>query len=227
MKIIRNIILIIAVTAVLAFTASAQDMGQVFMDNAAASQQAYMSSHINGLVLKNVIKGRKSTGESHLTYNPSVKIRDRVIDRMAVRMKLSSDNIATLKQNDFNKLFTGITAPYHLQYDDAADIVTAYQVLNWIIANNAANPNIGAVDAVKSATISALQQNREIAHDAGNRAMLGEEMKIMTVILYTGWQQAQKKGKSADYSATVAQQYQLQYKQNLRSLKLDDKGLHL
>ncbi|MFD1255643.1 hypothetical protein ACFQ3S_02440 [Mucilaginibacter terrae] len=227
MKFFNHKLLLTAIIMVYTFTAGAQDMGQVFMDNAAATQQAYMTSHINGLILKNVIKGGKSTAESHLTYNPSLKIRNQVIDRMAAKMKSNSSNIVALKQYDFNKIFTGITAPYHLQYNDAADIVTAYQVLNWMIANNAADPKPTAVNAVKSSTILALQQNREIAQDAGNRAMLGEEMKILFVMLHAGWQEAKKTGKVANYSTTLAQQYQQQFKQDLRSLRLDDKGLHL
>jgi hypothetical protein len=62
-------------------------------------------------------------------------------------------------QYHFNKQFAKIIALYDLQYDDAADIISAYQVLNWVNANNAANPKPTAVNAVRSATISALQQN--------------------------------------------------------------------
>ncbi|AMR34011.1 hypothetical protein A0256_22450 [Mucilaginibacter sp. PAMC 26640] len=43
-----------------------KDMGRAHMENAAASQQAYMKSHINRLTLKNVLKGNSSKGESNL-----------------------------------------------------------------------------------------------------------------------------------------------------------------
>ncbi|MBB3967510.1 hypothetical protein [Mucilaginibacter phyllosphaerae] len=39
-----------------------------------------------------------------------------------------------------NKAFNSIASPYGLSYDDAADIVAAYEVVNWMIANQAANP---------------------------------------------------------------------------------------
>jgi len=218
-----------AVTAILitaAITVKAQDMGQVYMENAAASQQAYMTSHINGLTLRNVLKGNSSKGESNLTYNPSTRIRDRVIDRMAAGMKLSQANVVRLKQKDFNKIFTEITAPYRLQVDDAADILTAYQVLNWMIANNAPDPTPSSVDAVRRSSIAALKLDRDIAHNAGNRAMLGEELKIIFVLNHSGWQAAKKSGAVSAYSDNITNQYQRRYNQDLRKLKLDSKGLH-
>lgn len=62
---LRYIIAIILITSIV--TLKGQDVGQVFMDNAAANQQAYMSSHIYALTLKNVLKGSNSAVESDLT----------------------------------------------------------------------------------------------------------------------------------------------------------------
>lgn len=207
----------------------AQDMGQIMIENAQATQNAYLSSHIDGLVLSNMTgKGKKAgtVTESYLTYNPSPKIRDRVINNMAAKMKLNAQNVQALKQIDFNKTFTDITAPYHLQYDDAADVVTAYQVLNWMIANKAGNPKPAAVSAVKQSVIASLQQNRNIRHDAGNRAMLGEEMKIMFTLLHAGLQEATKNGTLQQYSNNINKQFQQLYHQDLRQVKLDEKGMH-
>jgi hypothetical protein len=227
MNVLKNIAIALSIFTAFASVVHAQDMGQVWMDNAAASQNAYMTSHINNLVLKNMTgKNAGKVTDSRLTYNPSIKIRDRVIDNMAARMKLNSSQLAALKQMDLNKIFANITAPYRSRYDDAADIVTAYQVLNWMIANKAPDPKPVAVTAVRNAVIPVLQQNREIAHEAGNRAMMSEEMKLLFVMQHAGWQEARKTGKLQSYSDAIARQYQQLYHQDLRSLKLDAKGLH-
>lgn len=206
----------------------AQDIGQTIMNNAAASQYNYMTSHIANLSLKNISgKGKGSAKVGHgLTYNPSPKIKERVLNNIAANLKLDAANIANLKQTNFDGIFTGITAPYHLQANDASDIVAAYQVLNWIIANNSANPQLTTVASVREDTDDALRQNKEIYTDAGKRAMLGEELKIMFVLLHAGWQDAIKKGTTASFSEKIAGQYSSAFGQDLRSLKLDAKGLH-
>jgi hypothetical protein len=45
-------------------------------------------------------------------------------------------------------------------------------------------------------------------------------------MLHSGWLDATKSGKAANYSARIAQQYQQQYKQDIRALNFYDKLLH-
>lgn len=204
----------------------AQDVGQTIIDNAASTQYNYMTSHIANLSLKNASGNAGAKSGRDLSYNPSPRIKSRVINNMAVKLKLDAANTAKLKQTDVDGIFTGITKPYNLKYDDAADIVTAYQALNWMIANNAPNPQPAAITALRNATNNALGQNREIYANAGNRAMLGEELKTMFVLHHAGWHDAIKKGTTKAYSDKIVGQYASTFGQNLRELKLDSKGLH-
>ena len=218
------------IIATVSLTAGLAARGQdVYVDNSAATQNAYINSHINGLVLKNVAGkdiGNGYIAETYLTYNPSVKIRDRAVDRMISKSKINASTAAAMRKTNINELFDKINAVYNLKHDDAADILTAYQVLNWQIANNVSSSKPAPVNAYRNLIISVLQKNREIARDAGNRAMLGEETKITFLMLYSEWQNAKKAGKAKAFSDQLNQEYQKQNKLNLRALKLDEKGLH-
>lgn len=200
---------LISAAILLSINAQAQDVGQTIMDNAAATQYNYMTSHIAGLSLKNVAGKGKSTGKvGHgLTYNPSPKIKSKVIDNLALQMKLDAATTAKLKQTNIDAAFTSITAPYNLKYNDASDIVAAYQVLNWMIANRSPNPQPASVAAVRETSDNALRQNKQIYSDAGKRAMIGEELKALFVIQHAGWQNAIKKGTEKNFSDIIATQY--------------------
>lgn len=204
--------------------AQAQDVQQTILDNHQLIQQSTLTAEINGLVLKTKVKSGDGGAEKDFSYNPAPRIRNEVLDRLVQRLKLP--NLEQLRQLDYNQRFTQLATPYGLRPDDAADLVTAYQVWNWVMANQAPMPKPGSVAAVRRSVAKVLSQNREIYHNAGKRALLGEEMKLLVVLTHLGWQGAQQQGKTQAYSDGIQTQYQQRYGQNLRQLKLDVGGLH-
>lgn len=202
---------------------------QTMIDNSFATQQAYLTGHINGLVMKNITgKNYKATKRTdRLTYNPHHKIKAEVMDAMLKRAKLT-EGTETFRNTDFDKIFTTVTAKYNFSYKDAGDIVTAYQVLNWMIANKVnTEPAVAAVAATRIKVGASMMQNEKINHDAYERAKLGEEMKMLFAVVHAGWQNALKSGGLNKYSDSIAKQYQQQYGVDLRKLKLDEQGMHL
>jgi hypothetical protein len=210
--------------------ANAQDLYQTFIENNATMQQAYLSSYVSGLVIQNMVvnggKGSSSNARDfHLTYNPSIKVKGEALNAFIARGHL--EKIADeLRRMDFDKAFTSITAPYHLQYNDAADILTAYQVLSWLIANQAPEPKPDAVAATRYAVASALAKSSVISDDPYSRAKMGESVKILFLVLQSGWHTANKKGTVKAYSDQITNQYKQQYHQDLRKIKLDKSGWH-
>lgn len=204
--------------------AQAQDVQQSILDNQQLIQQSTLTTQINGLVLKDMSKKGSDVAEKDFSYNPAPRIRNEVLTRLARRMQLT--NVESLRQIDFNQRFTQSVAPYGLRPDDAADLVTAYQVWNWMMANQAPMPKPSSVAAIRRSVANVLSQNRDIYHNAGKRALLGEEMKLLVVLTDMGWQGARQQGKEQAYSDGLVKQYQQQYGQNLRQLKLDERGLH-
>lgn len=224
----KKLFLILLVGAIFNCGAFAQDVMQTMVDNSFATQQTYLTSHINGLVMKDITgKNAATAREDRLTYNPHPRIKAEVIDAMLKRMKLTQGT-ATFKKTDFDKIFTSLTSKYSFSYDDAGDIVTAYQVLNWMIANKVkVEPAATAVNVTRTKIGAGLMQNKNINHNVYERAKLGEEMKILFVVLHAGWQNALKNGSLDAYSDGIAKQYQQQYGIDLRKLKLDNQGMHL
>lgn len=212
-----------------AFKSYAQDMLQSFTEANTGFTNAYMYGHINKLVAKSMYDkkgGSSKAAYSDLTYRPNTRIKQQVVDGMIKKMKNPAP-AQTFMQYDFDKAFTSITKPYGLQYNDAGDIMTAYQVINWMIANQQTqNPSATAVEAARKSTIAGLSSVKEFKHDVVVRAKMGEELKILIVILESGWMEARKKGTTKAFANQVNTSYMQKYGVNLQQTKLDDKGLH-
>lgn len=208
---------------------NAQDVMQSIMDANANTQYNYMSSQINKDVMANMYKNKGAADKSAdvFTYYKMPSFTGGVVKQVGARLNLSTQVINQMQRLDYDNLFNKLTKGYNLKYNDVADILTAYQIQSWSIANSVtAQPSQQSVSAFRSQVRRSLALNKAITTDGKTRAQLGEELKILLVFSTAGWQGAQQQGKAKAYSDGIAQNYQQQYKQDLRSLKLDDKGMH-
>ena len=129
-----------------------------------------------------------------------------------------------LARHDYRQIYRGLIAGTGLRENDAADAVTAYTALGWLIVNNQlGNPDPRAIRAFRAQVATRALGNAAYAPD--NRARLGEEMKLLFVTLHSGWQAAQREGNVRQYSDGVAAMFAKQTGNDLRALRLTGRGL--
>lgn len=108
-----------------------------------------------------------------------------------------------LQRNNFSRVYSGIVRPFGLSSDDAADALTGYTVLGWLIATGAPDPSPSAVSAARNQIAARLGQTPNF-RSAASRQALGEELKISFVTLHAGWQAARREGNLRQYGDGVA-----------------------
>lgn len=146
------------------------------------------------------------------------------LDRLAKQSPQAAEQIGiAMRAHDFGKMYSGIVAPFGLHRGDAADALTSYLILGWIIANGSADPTRDAVAAVRSEIAARAATSPAFATEAA-RARFGEEMAIMFVILHSGWQSARKNGTLPQFSEQVAAMFRTKFGTDLHALALTERG---
>ncbi|GAA4323330.1 hypothetical protein GCM10023149_24210 [Mucilaginibacter gynuensis] len=220
--------ILLLLSALMLQQAHAQDMLSTYIENNTSFTNAYMYGHINKLVAKNYYLKEKDDvpGNYHLTYRPNTKVKQQVVESLTTRMKIPEARQAFM-QYDFDATFNTITKGYDLKNNDAGDIMTAYQVLSWIAANQYVGlPDKAAVAVVRKKTAAALAALPAVNHDVVARAKMSEEMKILIVILQSRRIESQKKHQEQNFATQVNAEYLNRYGQDLQKLKLDSRGIH-
>ncbi len=129
-----------------------------------------------------------------------------------------------MRQHDFGQIYAGLLAGTGLHRGDAADALTSYTMLGWMIANGQmATPPANQIAAARAEVARTVSTNPALATEAA-RAKLGEEVAILFVLLHAGWQSAQKEGKLSTYANGVATMFSRQFGQDLRAMDLTDRG---
>lgn len=123
--------------------------------------------------------------------------------------------------HDYDGIYAGVVRPFGLGANDAADSLTAYMILGWMIANGAGDPPRESVLAARSQVASMLLTDDRLS-SPDVRAQLGEEFKILFVALHAGWQSARREGVLPAYADGVARMFRAQGGVDLRDLALRD-----
>lgn len=205
---------------------------------------AYSSSNdqINNIVMQDVLDGQHaadsgshasgSKAPAHLTgYSASISSARSVGPEFTRRLRAKNPTAAAqveaqMRQHDFGKVYAGIVAPFGLHRGDAADAITAYTLLGWMIANGRTDPTRPQVAAARRAVAATVSTNPALATE-GARARLGEEVAILFVLLHAGWQSAAREGKAAQFSDGVAAMFKQQFGRDLRQMALTDHGFEV
>ena len=166
-------------------------------------------------------------GRNTLTYRPSAALAratvDGFVDRLSRANPLASKAAASQFQNeDYGLVYRALVVPFGLRDDNAADAVTAYTVLGWLIATGASDPQPRDVAAVREQLEPRLAAHPQFLK-ADTTAQLGEEFKLLFVTLHAGWQSARREGKLQQYSDGVAAMF-LKQGTDLRALQLTHQG---
>jgi hypothetical protein len=130
---------------------------------------------------------------------------------------------AQLRRYDVGPVFAGIVRPFGMRDDDLADVLSSYVVLGWMVANQAGDPSPRQVLAVRQRVAVLLADNPQLQSPT-TRTVVGDELKILFVVLHAGMQSATREGAMPQYSAGVRQMFRQAAGEDLRSLSLTDAG---
>lgn len=166
--------------------------------------------------------------QSAMPYASTPASRARALQEFVARVKRTDAAAAAevggqLSRHDATRIFSGIVRPFGLRANDLADVVTAYVVLGWMIANGSGDPSPRAVQAVRARVAQELAGNPQLA-SAGMRTTVGEEVKILFVVLHAGMQDATRSRAMAGYSSGVRDMFRQLTGEDLRRLALTDRG---
>jgi hypothetical protein len=164
-----------------------------------------------------------------LTYQPNDALARNALAAYLQRLKSSNPKLAPLAaeqfgRHDYRQVYRGLTRGTGLRDNDLVDIMSAWTMLGWMVANDSqANPDPTKLKALRNQMAGVLADNPRLA-DPATRAMLGEEMKIHFVTLHAGWQGAQREGRLPQYAEDVARLFQ-RTGTDLRQLSMTSQGM--
>ena len=127
---------------------------------------------------------------------------------------------------DYGTIYHGILAGQGLRDNNAADVLSAYLILGWMIVNNVQDGKAitpAMAQGVSRQFAPKLAANPQISAP-GVPAQLGEEMKLLFVVVQGGWQSALKEKTLLAYQQGIAAMYQNQYGLNMKQLKITSEG---
>jgi len=171
--------------------------------------------------------GGAAMSNASFTYTSTPALRKQAVAEFVERAKRTQPEAVSvgqqLTQHDYNGIWRGIAGRYGLSANDTADALTAYTVLGWLITNGADDTNAASVHAAR-AQIAAQSAGNPQFQSTTDRAKLGEEFKILFVVLHSGWQSAMREGTLDIYRNGVANMFAQHSGTDLRSLNLTSAG---
>ena len=165
-----------------------------------------------------------------LRYTPTPALARETAAAMVARLRPSNPTATDMLQgqlgrHDYRDIWRGLAGRSGLRDDNATDAVEAYMILGWLVANNQVNTadDPAGVQEVRRQLAGPLAGDPALA-DPATRAALGEEVKLLFVVVHSGWQSAQREGNLAAYANGIAQIFMQFSGQDLRRVALTSAG---
>lgn len=220
----------------------AQDAFSSIGDAGISMGSATLTQVQNNLVLNNITRaaqgksransrqtGKSRVAPSSFSYRVTPALKKQAINSLVTRLRTKNPSAAQavrreFSKHDYDRIYRNLTVPSGLRSTDTADVLTAYTVLGWLISTNTmSNPSRVSVRNARVQIATQLRRNATLTA-ATKRAQVGEELKILFVVLHAGWQDAVRKKTVSSYSNSVAQMFQVQSRTDLRRLNLGPNG---
>jgi hypothetical protein len=208
---------------------AAVSMSLVNINNAAVMSAYRNSSGKSGAAAGKATASRKVS----LAYTPSAALRQQTVQDMSRQMQASNPSAAQALTNafgpgksDYGQLFTELVKESGLPANNAATAFAAYLEIGYIVVNNVLDQRsiTPAMDrALQRQTAGLLAQNKSLTSPVAI-AKFGETTKLQAILLYLGWQNAQKSGQASQFRSTIAEQFRKQGL-DLSLVKLTTQGL--
>lgn len=161
------------------------------------------------------------------TYQSTAALRRTAANDYVARVAKSDSGAAQtiaaeFAKHDFARIYAGLVAPVGYRPNDAADVLAAYTLLGWLIANGVPDATPRQAAAVRSQIAQRVGGDPNFTNPSA-RARFGEDMKLLVVTLHAGWQSARREGNLKQYGDGVAALFQ-RNDIDLRALRLTDAG---
>ncbi|KQQ14822.1 hypothetical protein ASF53_08235 [Methylobacterium sp. Leaf123] len=128
-----------------------------------------------------------------------------------------------LAKHDYNGIFRGFLDGTGLDPADAGDVLTAFIVLQWMVANDAtAEPSPAALQAIRRRFVMPMAAKPPLSQPA-SRAAFAEQVKLRAVLHHAGWKAARQLGVLPRFLATLPDAFIPATK--LQALALTEAGL--
>jgi len=207
-------------------------LGQTLTMSAAIRADAERRAAEKGIKLSD--SNESSTkSPARLTYTSTPSLRQQTVQNLAQRLQASNPMQAKALTTafgpgkaDYGQLYAAGLKGSGFQDNDAASALAAYLEMAYVVANNIQDTKAitPAVDRGLRTQAAGLLRKNTTLTDASAVAKLGEELKLQTVILLSGWQQSLKTGQTASFSSNIARQFSNQYRFDLTQVKLTEQG---
>lgn len=170
----------------------------------------------------------RSTETPALPFATSAEVRAATIARhvrelRAINPVAAAEVAREMARHDYDAIFQSLLAGTGLRADDAGDVLAAFIVLQWMVANDTqAEPGAAAFRAVRRRMVAPLAVRPPLSQPS-TRAAFAEQVKLRTVLHHAGWQAAKRLGTLPAFLAGLPKDFIPP--QTLRAVALTDDGL--
>ena len=135
----------------------------------------------------------------------------------------AAETAREMARHDYDTIFRGFLDGTPLRAEDAGHVLTAFIVLQWMVANDAtAEPSPAALRAIRRQFVEPMAVRPPLS-EPGSRAAFAEQVKLRTVLHHAGWKAAKQLGVLPRFLATLSNEFIPAAK--LQALALTDEGL--
>jgi hypothetical protein len=165
------------------------------------------------------------TALARLSYKPDPAAAKAAMDEYVQGLRRTNPSAAPaaeaeLRRADISRIYLSIVGPLGLKDGNLADAYAAYNALGWTIINGAPDPTAEQARGLRDQLAPTIA-----ARAPSGMAGVGELLKIRFVTLFSGWQEARKEGKLAQYASGIDRLFTSQGL-TLNGIKLTPTGFH-
>ncbi|WP_462266105.1 hypothetical protein [Mucilaginibacter sp.] len=170
--------------------------------------------------------------KTNFAYTSTPALRQRTVSSFAKRMQgqnqAGAQALSTAfgpGKTDYGQVYQQMLKTSALHDNNAADALAGLMLTGYMIVNNVKDEQVTpAMERGARAQVAGiLAQNPQIKSSAV-RAQIGEEFKLQTILLASGWLQSIKSNTQPAYQQGIAAMFQNQYHMDLRNYKLTAQG---
>ncbi|WP_310392796.1 hypothetical protein [Hymenobacter sp.] len=210
---------------------AAMDLGSAMLDHVVST--ATLNPNYRPGANKAGAKAAGVARPANLAYTPSAALKASTVQGYVTRLKTKNPAAAQAVATnfgpgkyDYGQIYRGLTKDSGLRENDAADNLSSFMILGWMVVNNVQDGNAITVPmarGVRDQLAPKLAQNAQLTAP-GAPGQLGEEMKLLFVVVQGGWQAAVKEKSLPAYQQGIAAMFKNQYGMDMTLFKLTATG---
>lgn len=217
-----------ALIPLLVAAAPAQDVGTGILQGTQQQPFQTLGARIEARSVGDAARAEGGNAAPALPFASNAELRAATVARHVRELRATNPIAAAevareMARHDYDAIFRSFLSDTDLRPDDAGDVLTAFIVLQWMVANDTkTEPSPAALRAVRRQMVAPMADKPPLSQ-ASTRAAFAEQVKLRTVLHHAGWQAAQRLGMVPSFVATLSKDFIPPAK--LRAVALTDDGL--